>query len=361
MRGPHGAMLGAAAILSLASVSMVAGQGSKPAAKTPPPVKKTTAAAPAPAPAKSASSKNARKWTPSARTPDGQPDLQGVYTFASLTPMERPASAGGKAELTPEEVAAIEKRAADNALKDNDRRRPGDPGTYNRFWGGGQEAKATTRTSLIVDPPDGRLPPLTEKAKKLGIAQNRLSRLDFGPADSWLDRDPYERCIAREVPRTGGNNPGAQIVQTPGYVTIVYEAMHDTRVIPLDGRPHVGAHIRLWNGDSRGRWEGNTLVVDTTNFSDSQTFFGAPAGQMHLTERFTRVDADTISYEATINDPATWTRPWTFILPWYHSDDYEEIFEYACHEGNYNSMSGILGGAREKERQAAEAAAKGKK
>jgi hypothetical protein len=290
--------------------------------------------------------KTASKWTPS-RTPDGQPDLQGVWVFNSLTPMERPEATAGKASLSDEEVAAIEERANQNRFKDS-APAAGDPGTYNRFWTG-ELARATKRTSLIIDPPDGRLPPLTPEARKMGIVIGRRAMDDGAHADSAADRDSYERCIAREMPRTGGNNPGARIVQSPGYVTLFYEAMHDSRVIPLDGRPHISPAIRLWNGDSRGRWEGNTLVVDTTNFTDKQLFYGAPQGQMHMIERFTRVDADTIDYEVTVDNPAIWTRPWTFALPWWKSEEYQDLFEYACQEGNYNSMSGILRGARARE------------
>jgi hypothetical protein len=139
--------------------------------------------------------------------------------------------------------------------------------------------------------------------------------------------------------------------------------MHDSRVIPLDGRPHVAANIRLWNGDSRGRWNGNTLVVDTTNFSDEKGYFtnlpaqGFPQGQLHLTERFTRIDAETINYEVTVDDPAIWTKPWTFVLPWWKDSENQELFEYACHEGNYHSMTGMLGGARVQERERERAAA----
>jgi hypothetical protein len=331
MSGRLLAVLGALAVVSQAS-GPLAGQ----TAKSSPPAKARAV------------------WTASSRTPDGQPDLQGVWTFTSLTPMERPKAIGDKASLTKEEVEALEARAKANRFEDAPPR-PGDPGTYNRFWTG-ELTKASTRTSLIVDPPDGRIPPLTAAAqKKMGTGQGR--RMDTGLFDSWTDRDSYERCIAREIPRTGGNNPGAQIVQSPGYVTIFYEAMHDSRVVPLDGRPHVSSDIHLWNGDSRGHFEGNTLVVDTTNFSDDQTFFGAPQGQMHLIERFTRIDAETINYEVTVDNPAIWTKPWTFVLPWWKSPEYQELFEYACHEGNYHSMTGMLGGARVQEREQAAAQA----
>jgi hypothetical protein len=289
----------------------------------------------------------AAKWVPS-RTPDGQPDVEGVWAFSTTTPMERPREQAGREFLTEGEAAAAARRANENRFKDV-APPPGDPGTYNADWTG-ELQRANTRTSLIVDPRDGRLPPLTPAAQKLGLVLGRRTMDTEGHMDSAEERDPYERCIAREIPRTGGNNPGARIVQSPGYVTIFYEGMHDSRVIPLDGHPHVNPAIRLWNGDSRGRWEGNTLIVDTTNFSEKQLFYGAPQGDMHLVERFTRLDADTINYEVTVDNPAIWTKPWTFVLPWWKSPEYQDIFEYACQEGNYNSMSGMLRGARAREK-----------
>ena len=146
----------------------------------------------------------------------------------------------------------------------------------------------------------------------------------------------------------GAYNNNVQLVQTPGYVAILNEMIHEHRIVPLDGRPHIHDDIRQWNGDTRGHWEGNTLVVDTTNFTDTQEFRGVRQGTLHLVERFTRVDATTIDYEVTIDDPTMWTRPWTFLLPWQKDDSYE-MFEYACHEGNY-SMEGILAGARAQEK-----------
>jgi hypothetical protein len=308
--------------------------------------------------APTAVTKAAATWKPSSRTPDGQPDLQGVWVFGnSPTPLERPSALAGKEFYTDEEVAALEKKAAENRFADTDPK-PGDPGTYNQFWFGNLGKAAMKRTSLIVDPPDGKLPSLTPAAQKKKAEWEAYSLAH--PADSWLDRSAYERCIARQIPRTGGAmaNPGARILQTPGFVMIFYENVHDTRVIPLDGRPHIGPNIRQWNGDSRGRWEGNTLIVDTTNFTEKMTYHllpglgGLSQESLHLVERFTRLDADTIKYEATVDDPGTWTRPWTFVLAWWKDPEYQELFEYACHEGNYG-MSGILGGARADEKAAA--------
>ena len=346
-----GALAAVIAVLSLASVS-VAGQA--PTAGASAARAKTTVSAPT--------------WTPSSRTPDGQPDLQGIYTFNTLTPLERPRELGNQEFFAKEEVAKLEAQADANRFADR-APREGDPGTYNRFWAApGRPVKVvpSRRTSLITDPPNGRKPPLTPEALKkqaallaatgaTGVSGN--GRLALDRADSWEDRDPYERCIARAIPRISqGYNHGIQIVQTPGYVVIHYESMHDTRIIPLDGRPHVDKNIRLWIGDSVGRWEGNTLVVDTTNFTDKVPFEGIPQGNMHFVERFTRIDSNMISDEVTVDDPTTWTRPWTFVLPWEKDDSYQ-IFEYACHEGN-EAMVGILAGARAEEKAAEDASKK---
>jgi len=311
----------------------------------------------------------AMKWTPSSRTPDGQPDLEGVYTFNTLTPLERPRALGDKEFFTKEEVAELEARADENRYADR-APKEGDPGTYNRFWAAaGRPVKVVPsgRTSLITDPPNGRKPPLTPEALKrqaallaatgaTGVSGN--GRLALDRADSWEDRDPYERCIARAIPRISqGYNHGIQILQSPGYVVIHYESMHNTRIITLDGRPHIDKKISQWNGDSVGRWEGNTLVIDTTNFTDKLPFEGIPQGNMHFVERITRVDANMISYQVTVDDPTTWTRPWTFVMPWERDDNYR-IFEYSCHEGNY-AMPHMLAGARAEEKAAEETARKG--
>jgi hypothetical protein len=190
-------------------------------------------------------------------------------------------------------------------------------------------------------------------------AVRRNRRGDQAPVASWEELDSYTRCISRVMPRLPQNyNHGTQIVQTPDLIVLRYEQL-DTRLIVMDGRRHLDKKIRHWNGDSRGHWEGDTLVVDTTNFTDKQEFRGIPQGGLHLVERFTRVDADTINYEVTIDDPKMWTRPWKFLLPWRKDDDYR-IFEYACHEGNYG-IEGILASARADEQAAEEAAQKSAK
>jgi hypothetical protein len=278
------------------------------------------------------------------RTADGRPDLQGTWDFRTITPLERPSALGGKQTLTDEEAAEVEQQAA----KDRIDRPPakGDPGTYNQFWfDRGTKVIGDRRTSLIIDPPDGRIPALTPEGQKRRAAGGRRDR-PAGPED----RNVAERCILGfnagppMEPRAYNNN--LQLIQTRDYVVIVTEMVHDARIIPLDGRPH--GRIRQWRGDSRGRWEGDTLVVDTINF-DKSTAFSERQGStraMHLVERFTRVDANTLQYEFTVEDPATWTKPWTAAIPMTRSD--EKLYEYACHEGNY-AMPAMLAGARAEE------------
>jgi hypothetical protein len=217
----------------------------------------------------------------------------------------------------------------------------------------------TKRTSLIVDPPNGRLPAMTPEGAKRMAARaedGRQTQLGHPHADSWEDRPLQERCIVglnAGPPMTpGAYNNNVQIFQTPDTVVLLNEMVHDARVVPMDGRPHLG--IRTWKGDSRGHWEGDTLVVETTNFKRETSLPGSSAST-RLTERFTRADADTLLYEFTVDDPTTWTRPWTAVVPMLKSTD--QIYEYACHEANY-AMPGILAGARLAEKKAAEEAAK---
>jgi len=285
-------------------------------------------------------------WTLS-RTLDGQPDLQGVWSFATITPLERPDAYGAREFLTEEEVAAANRAAAIGTDVRGATPQADVTGAYNAFWW--DRGGSTGRTSLIVDPPNGKVPSLTPAALRREAAADGLRRAR-GPADSWEDRSFAERCIQyRPLPRlpTGYNN-NYQILQTPGYVVILVEMIHDHRIIPLDGRPHVGAHVRQLNGDSRGRWEGDTLVVETTNFTDKVGFRGAREN-LHLIERFTRIDRDTIDYQFTVSDETTWTRPWTGVLPLKRIEG--PIYEYACHEGNVG-MEGILSGARADDRAA---------
>ena len=295
-----------------------------------------------------------------AHTAWGHPDLQGIWDNHSITPLERPARFEGREFLTPQEVAELEKRARD---ENSDEARFENPerdveAAYNDFWWDrATSVVKTRRTSLIVDPPDGKIPPLVPAARdRQGEAETQRRPLratgsfEAGRgADSWFDRSLWERCITQGLPRISSlaYNSNIQIIQSPDRVVILYEMIHEARIIPLDGSPHLDGRVRLWLGDSRGRWEGDTLVVDTTNFSDRTNFRGSTSG-LHMIERFTRVDADTLNYEVTFDDPTTWTKPWKVIIPWRKSRG--KIYEYACHEGNYG-MIGILGGGREEDRR----------
>jgi len=223
---------------------------------------------------------------------------------------------------------------------------------YNQFWyDRGTKAVGTRRTSLIVDPPDGHLPALTPEAQKR--VQDKRAWMEAHSTDGPEGRSLGERCIlwatAGPPMLPGPYNNNFQIVQTRNQVVILNEMIHNARIIPLDGSPHVAANIRQWMGDSRGRWDGNTLVVDTTNFSDEYSFRGSDRN-MHLTERFTRVSPDTLLYEFTVDDPTAFTKPWTVQIPVTRTKG--PIFEYACHEGNY-AMTDILAGARAAEKRAA--------
>jgi hypothetical protein len=292
------------------------------------------------------------------RTAWGDPDLQGVYTFATLTPFQRPAAQAGKDVLSEGEQKALEeelkKKQAENIATN-------EHFSYNALWFASDEGRPTGRTSIIIDPEDGRLPAMTERAQKLRAEmQARAASKRIGKdqlVDTWEDISFYNRCLSRPMPRvTQEYNQGAQILQTPGYVTIFYESMHDVRVIPVDGRPHLDSMLRQWNGDSRGHWEGDTLVVDWTNFSDKQKsdgsapFGGLPQGNMHVTERFRKANGNTLDYIVTVEDPATWTSPFTFYLPWRGDDPTylgpDDLFEYACHEGNYRMIENSITAAK---------------
>lgn len=291
-------------------------------------------------------------WT-MPRTPWGDPDLQGIWNNSTTTPLERPVSLEGKELLTAREAAERDERAERAA---DDAPAAGDPGTYNAFWF--DRGKSLMRTSLIVDPPDGRLPPFTPDAqRRLAARAESRRRQGAHPADGPEDRNLAERCITRGAPKLpGGYNNNFQIVQTPQYVAILQEMIHEMRIIPLDQRPHIDSRIRLWLGDSRAHWDGNTLVVDTTNYDERivDNSFNCCRGagaNLHVTERFTRVDADTIDFQYTVDDPTTWTQSWTAVVPMTRTD--EPIYEYACHEGNYG-LAGILRGARVLEKVASD-------
>ncbi len=332
-------------VVSLATVS-VSGQTQKPPANAPP----TTPSAPAAQALVKAKETSKNKNWKVARTAWGEPDLQGVWSYATTTPLSKPVSAGDKTFLTDEEVAELAERTA---RQQDAPPREGDPGTYNNFWW--DRGQSIGRTSLIIDPPDGKYPPLTPEAQR--ARAERVAYEREHPADSWLDRSPTDRCIMYHgvPPVSSGYNNTYQIFQTPGMVAILDENIHHVRLIPLDGRPHIPQTIRHWNGDSRGHWENDTLVVETTNFNDKTRLRYGGSSNTRAVERFTRVSDDLIDYRYTITDPTVYTKPFTVAIPMPRRDD--RLFEYACHEGNH-SMEGILKGARADERKAAEAAGK---
>jgi hypothetical protein len=293
------------------------------------------------------------------RTADGQPDLQGTWTTSTLTPLERPAEFAGKPVLTEQEAKDYEARL----LREGNRDRRGATaevdvgGAYNEFWfDRGSHIVQSRRTSLIIDPPDGRIPPLTLEAQKrqAALAEYRRQHPGDGPEDFSLNN----RCIlwatAGPPMLPGGYNNNYQIIQAPGYVIIFVEMIHDARIIPIDSRPHLPSTVRQWLGDSRGHWDGNTLVVETTNFTNKTNFRGA-SENMRLIERFTRTGANSVTYEFTVNDPSSFTKPWTAEIPMRKMT--EPLLEYACHEGNY-AMFNSLSGARAREKE--EAAKTGK-
>ena len=298
------------------------------------------------------------------RTAWGQPDLQGVWDFRTITPMERPADLAEREFLTDEEAAELEGiRAAANAARDDEV--PADiVGNYNTFWfDRGDSVIGTKRTSLVIDPPDGRIPPLTPEAERKRASETE-ARKNTGPHEptpgGWVDdlgpNGLQVRCITgfnSGPPMTpGGYNNNVQLFQTPDAVVLLNEMNHNVRVVPLDGRPHVD--LRQWAGDSRGRWEGDTLIIETTNFLRETSFMrGGASDDLHLTERFTRVSPDVMMYEVTVDDPTTWTRPWKYELPMQRNP--APVYEYACHEGNY-AMEVILAGARAQEAEAEAAA-----
>ena len=316
-------------------------------------------------PAKSKSAGSAWK-TP--RTADGQPDLQGVWANNNATPLERPKELAGRKFLTEQEVTALKKKA-DELFRDGNsdaafgdtvflsvlanvqgakkgfKSTDGETGDYSSVWT--VERDWDNRTALITDPADGRLPSMTPEAQKRSeAAQKRSKDLPAGPEDRSLS----ERCITFGSPRLGaGYNSYFQIFQSPKVVALEMETIHDTRLIPLDGSPHLPANVRTWLGDSRGHWEGDTLVVDTTNYRPG-LFMQITTEKLHVVERYTRTGEDSIQWEVTIDDPGAWTKPWTAMIPLRRSKD--ALYEYACHEGNYG-LQGILAGARAEEKATA--------
>jgi hypothetical protein len=319
-------------------------------------------AAKKPAPAKAASTKTtATKKSSPLRTPWGDPDLQGVWNDATSTPLQRPN--GTKDVLTDEEAVDFQDKLANDLSRD---RRDGGADAdvnraYNEHWMDSRRLKITAdhRTSLIVDPADGRIPPLVpltperEKARAARAAAG--ARFNAGLPDTYRDASLAVRCIIRTdsppyLPTIYNND--FQIFQSPGFVVIGPEMIHSARVIPVDGTPHLGSDLRQWLGDSRGHWDGDTLVVETTNFrtDDGVIFQNANPATYKIVERFTRVDASTLNYEFTVEDPTTWTRPWSARIPWTKIDPDEQMYEYACHEDNYDIVH-FLGGARAREQR----------
>ena len=305
------------------------------------------------APAVTSGSTSAKAWT-LPRTPDGQPDLQGVWAITALTPLERPRELAGKEFLTEEEAAQFVRRTLDQGDRD---KRDASPEAdlnrnYNEFWRErGNVIVPSRRTSLIVDPKDGRIPPFTPEARSKRNARAAAQRLPSGPEDLPLRL----RCISRGLPMVPTpNNNFFEIVQAPGYVVILQEMMYEARVIPLDGRPHLDPRVRAYMGDARGHWEGNTLVIETTNFVGKDDFHGADEN-LRVTERLTRTAADSIRYEFTVDDPTAFIHSWSGEIPFVSS--HQQIFDYECHEGNY-AMIDILAGARAEEKKAATARSK---
>jgi hypothetical protein len=309
--------------------------------------------------------KAATNWTPPVG-PDGHPDFQGVWLNNSATPLERPKALEGRQTLTDEEVARLRERA-DRLFKDTNFDFAAGDAVFLAALADADNFKSATatgttsemidrdfdnRTSLIVDPPDGRIPPLTAEALERRAA---LAERNRRPYEGPEDLTQVERCLTYGVPRLSGtsNSAGAgplgyyQIVQTPSYLLLYFEAIHEARVVSLDGHPHVPASFQQWQGDSRGHWEGKTLVIDTTNFSPRNNFMGS-AEHLHLVERLTRVAENRLDYEITVEDPTTWTRPWTAVIRLKPSD--EKLYEYACHEGNIEIIRDMLAGARARER-----------
>ncbi len=305
--------------------------------------------APAPARAQAPASRAKAAPAAAARTPWGHPDLQGTWDYRTITPLERPREFGNREFYTAEEVKALEGRAG--------RRMDGPPEAvtpglnHAQWWTDpGRTLTSDHRTSLIVDPPDGRIPEMTPEGQaRRGPGGQPRTNVNA----SWLDRGNQERCITYGLPSASLPtlyNNNVQIVQSPDSVVIVHEMIHEARVVPLDGRPGLPRKIGQWLGSSRGHWEGDTLVVETTNFSGQNNYRGSTTG-LHLTERYTRVGPNQLELRLTIEDPTTWVRPWTVILPMRPTEG--ELIEYACHEGNM-SMFNLLEVARDAEKAAAE-------
>ena len=337
--------IAAASLLPLSAAAQTHSQAAKPAAAS------------------------AGKSVPLPRTADGHPDFNGIWTNVTITPMERPRDLAGKEFFTEQEVSAYEKQTVEQRNRDRrDRGTERDVATaYNDFWwDSGTKIVKTRRTSIVIDPPDGRIPALTpERQQQLaGLREAAKRRCEqpgcepenggqLGPADGPEDRPLQERCLSfgnaiPMVPTAYNNN--YQIVQSRGFLSVNVEMVHDVRRVAIGGSTHLPANVRQWMGDSRGHWEGDTLVIDTTNFTPLTRFRGSDEN-LHLTERFTLADPDTLLYRFTVDDPTAFTKPWTGEIPMVRAEG--PLYEYACNEGN-TGLSGILSAARTDERKAAE-------
>ena len=289
-----------------------------------------------------------------ARTPWGDPDLQGNYTnlYEDGTPLERPKEFEGRTldQVRGEELAKLKAAVQERTINNFE----GPIHAPNNWWQDALDLKRGSQAWLIVDPPDGHVPALTPEGQRRAASARRA--VYDGGSDSWEDRSLYDRCITRGLP--GSMMPAIygnsyRIVQGPGFVAIQYEMIHETRVIPLDARPHVGKGVRLDMGDARGHWDGDTLVVETTNFKTRSAYRNANPDTLKITERFTRIAPDKVRWSVTLDDPTTWTRPWTLSMPLTENNK-EEMQQYECHEGNYG-LRNILSAARAEEREAHDA------
>ncbi len=283
------------------------------------------------------------------RTPWGDPDLQGVWDYRTITPLERPANVGGREFLTDAEATQLEARAAKRLDQPPDDTVPANT-IHAPYWTDpGRKVLDDKRTSLIIDPPDGRIPAMTPEGQvRAQLRARGGGGREGGRADGPEDRTSLERCITQGLPTASLPtlyNNNIQIFQAPGYVAILHEMVHEVRIVPLDGRGALTPSIRQWIGSSRGHWEGDTLVVETTNFSDKTSYRGS-SPTMRLVERYTRLDRETIGFQITVDDPATWVKPWTAALPLRPSEG--QIYEYACHEANIG-LKDILEVARDEE------------
>jgi hypothetical protein len=318
----------------------------------------TLAQAPKAAATSATSAAAAKKWT-APKTPWGDPDIQGIFSNLSEngTPLEKPDQFKGRQlqDVTGQELVDIRRGIQNRTIQNFS----GPLHAPDTWWQKDLNLEKGSQAWLILDPEDGKIPALTAEAVARNSARAAERRANpRGPSDSWIDRSYYDRCITRGLP--GSMMPAIygnsyEIVQTPGTVVILYEMIHEARVIPITtkGAPHISSHVASYMGDARGYWEGNTLVVETTNFKDETAYRGANGATLKLTERFTRTAPKTVTWSITVDDPKTWVRPWTFAMP-LTQDETQPVLEYGCHEGNHG-LRNILAAARAEEKAAAEA------